>query len=85
MLYKGFHLRRGTLSQVFGFKVWWRGIYLWLSKGAFLSSPGDVDVFQMPGIFLIYKGEIVKEYKHLSVADIPPYMDLASCEPTDET
>ena len=85
MLYKGFHLRRGTLSQVLGFKVWWRGIYLWLTKGAFLSPPGDADVFQMPGIFLICKGEIIKEYKYLSVADIPPYMDLASCEPTDET
>lgn len=81
MLYKGFNLKRGTLSQVLGFKVWLRGVYLWLTKGAFISSPDGVDTFQMPGIFLIYKGEIIKKYIHLTAADVPPYLELATCEP----
>jgi peroxiredoxin len=80
MLYKGFHLKRGTLTQVLGFKVWIRGIYLWITKGAFISSPDGVDTFQMPGIFLVHNGEIIKQYIHLSAADIPPYMELATCE-----
>lgn len=79
MLYKGFHLKRGTLSQVLGFKVWFRGIYLWLTKGAFISSPEGVDTFQMPGIFLVYRGEIIKQYIHLTAADVPPYLELATC------
>jgi peroxiredoxin len=80
MLYKGFHLKRGTLSQVLGFKVWIRGMYLWITKGAFVSSPEGVDTFQMPGIFLVFKGEIIKQFIHLSAADIPPYLDLATCD-----
>jgi peroxiredoxin len=79
MLYKGFHLKRGTLSQVIGFKVWIRGIYLWITKRAFISNPEGVDVFQMPGIFLVHKGEIMKQYIHNSVADVPPYLELATC------
>ena len=79
MLYKGFHLKRGTLSQVLGLKVWLRGIYLWLTKGAFVTSPDGVDTFQMPGIFLVHNGEIIKQYIHLSAADIPPYLELATC------
>ncbi len=79
MLYKGFNLKRGTLSQLLGPKIWLRGIYLWLTKGVFISSPDGVDTFQMPGIFLVHKGEIIKQYIHLSAADIPPYLELATC------
>ncbi len=80
MLYKGFQLKRGTLSQVLGLKVWMRGIYLWITRGAFISSPDGVDTFQMPGIFLVHNSEIIKKYIHLTAADIPPYLDLASAE-----
>jgi len=82
LLYKGFILKRGTLSQVLGIKVWLRGVYLWITKGAFVSSPQGVDTFQMPGIFLIYQGEIIKQYIHMTAADIPPYLDLATCDHT---
>lgn len=81
LLYKAFKLKRGTFTQLFGFKVWIRGLYLWFTKGAFLSSPEGADVYQMPGIFLIYKGAVVKQFIHESAADTPPYLELATCEP----
>ena len=78
MLYKGFNLKRATLSQLLGIKVWIRGMYLWLTKGTFINTPDGVNAFQMPGVFLIHKGEIIKKYIHPTAADIPPYLELAS-------
>ncbi len=80
LLYKAFKLKRGSVAQLFGFKVWFRGIYLWLTKGAIISSSDGADVYQMPGIFLIYKGAVVKQFIHQSAADNPSYIELATCE-----
>lgn len=77
-LYKGFHLKRGTLLQVFGWKVWMRSIYLWFTKRNFGRKIDEADIFQMPGIFLVYKNRILKKFVHDSAADVPPYLDLAS-------
>lgn len=80
LLYKAFKLKRGSILQLFGFKVLLRGFYLWFTKGAFISSPEGSDVYQMPGVFLIYKGAVVKQFIHESAADNPSYLDLATCE-----
>jgi peroxiredoxin len=78
ILYKAFRLRRGTFTQLFGWKASVRALYLWFTKGLFVSSPGNADVYQMPGIFVIYKGNVVKQFIYESVADNPPYLELAS-------
>ncbi|MEN9446840.1 MAG: hypothetical protein RJA25_129 [Bacteroidota bacterium] len=78
MLYKGFKLKRGTLAQVLGWKVLLRAVYLFFTKGIYLSSPDGADVFQMPGVFLVHNGKVVKKFIHHSSADIPPYLDLAT-------
>lgn len=79
ILYKAFSLKRGTFTQLFGLKASIRALYLWISKGLFVSAPqGDVDVFQMPGIFVIYKGSVVKKFIYDSIADHPPFLELAS-------
>ena len=80
LLYKAFRLKRGTLSELIGLKVWIRAIYLWITKGAFVSSPEGTDVYQMPGIFLIYQGAVIKQFIHTSSSDNPPYLELASCD-----
>jgi peroxiredoxin len=80
MLYKGFKLKRGTLTQLLGFKIWLRVLQVWFSKRVFNSSSRGMDVFQMPGIFLLFKGKVVKKYVHETAADIPPYLELATCE-----
>ena len=57
-IYRAFGLRKGTLGQVLGARVWSRGIF----GGALLKhgiGAGAGDVFQMPGVFVLFKGEVV--------------------------
>jgi hypothetical protein len=57
--------------------VWWRGAttvargYL---PGAFIG-----DTLQMPGVFLVSRGEVVRAFRHELTSDLPDYMSLASC------
>jgi peroxiredoxin len=70
-LYRAFGLCRGTPRMLFGPKVWIRGL-----KAAILYGAGrwQGDSFQMPGVFLLYHGEVVRSYRHQSVADRPNYV-----------
>ncbi len=79
LLYKYFNLRRGTPMQLFGIKVWWRFLKIGIFNKFGLSTPDKEDPYQMPGVFLLYKGEILKSYLHNSVADTPNYSALAQC------
>lgn len=76
-LYKSFKLRRGRFSQLFGLKVWLRGLYIGLVKKHGIG-PIQGDEYQMPGVFLIDNGQIVKEFLHKSASDVPPYLELAT-------
>lgn len=74
-LYQAFGLEKGALSQLFGPKVWLRSF-----KAGFLGKHGagltDGDAAQMPGVFLVFHGEILKSYRHQSAADRPDYLAL---------
>ena len=74
-LYRTFGLKRGTLRQLFGLTVWNRALL-----GGALARFGigriQGDSTQMPGLFLIYQGAIVKRFRHRSVADRPDYAAL---------
>ncbi|MEM0983275.1 MAG: SelL-related redox protein [Planctomycetota bacterium] len=76
-LYRSFGLIRGTLSQTFGLKSWTRGLAATLQGHAVGKLVGDG--FQMPGVFLVERGEIIHAYRHESVADRPDYEAIA-CE-----
>ncbi len=80
ILYKAFKLKRGSLTQLFGLKVLFRAFQFWLKTGDFVTVDNDADVYQMPGIFLIYKGEIIKQYVYESVADIPSLKHLTTLD-----
>ncbi|MEZ5003999.1 MAG: SelL-related redox protein [Chitinophagales bacterium] len=76
-LYKSFNLKRGRFNQLFGWQVWMRGIYLgWIKKHGIGAIQGDQ--YQMPGVFLIDKGKVVKKYIHELASDVPPYLELAT-------
>lgn len=77
MLYKGFHLRRGTINQLFGIKEWAAFVQKGIMGGLWIGAPGEQDPFQMPGIFLINKGRILKQFVHKTASETPPYLDLA--------
>jgi peroxiredoxin len=76
-LYRAFGLRRGSLAGLFGPKVWIRGF-----ESAILHRHGQGrlvgDGFQMPGIFLLFHGEVLRSYRHQSAADRPDYVKLVT-------
>lgn len=76
-LYAKFGLVKGNFNQLFGFNTWVRGFeatrngYMWAMRGV-------GDSLQMPGIFLISKGQLRNSYVHKRVSDRPDYEKLIS-------
>ncbi|QNL21364.1 redoxin domain-containing protein [Hyphobacterium sp. CCMP332] len=78
-LYSAWGLEQGSVSQLFGMKVWWRGLTAGVIKGhgiGWLKGNG----FQMPGIFLLENEMIIDQFIHDSAADRPNYWEMACCE-----
>jgi peroxiredoxin len=71
-LYRAFGLRRGTAGMLLGPRVWLRGFDTAILRrhgfGAFIG-----DVFQMPGVFLIFHGQVLRSFRHRSASDRPDY------------
>jgi peroxiredoxin len=74
-LYRGLGLRRGKLVQLLGWTVWWRGFKSFLAG----HRPGAMegDGMQMPGVFLIHHGRVVRRFHHANAAERPNYAKLA--------
>lgn len=82
-LYRAFGLTRGSLGQLFGWKVWLRGFQAGiLRKHGVGMLVGDG--FQMPGIFLLFHGEVLNAYVHQSASDRPNYVKLLEPAFADE-
>lgn len=75
-LYGAFSLQRGKFGQLFGMKIWKREIrdrmYLTHGIGRMIG-----DSFQLPGVFLIHHSEIIKAFRHDSVADEVDYVAMS--------
>lgn len=78
-LYQAFDLHRGSVGQLLGPRVWWRGFKAGILQGHGVGK-WEGDVTQMPGTFLVYRGKIVKAFRHKSAADRPDYAEMAACE-----
>jgi peroxiredoxin len=76
-LYRAFGLERGSVGQLFGPKIWIRGFQAGL-LGKHGLGKAEGDATQMPGVFLVFHGEILKSYRHQSAADRPNYVALVS-------
>lgn len=74
-LYAAFELKRGTLGQLLGPTVWWRGMLAFFRGNGLGMLNGDG--LQMPGAFVIRDSLIVKAYRHATAADRPSYAELA--------
>lgn len=74
-LYNEFGLETGSFTQVLGVKSFIRGL------SAFKHGIGAPvgDVWQMPGTFLIHKGEILQAFINENVSDKPDYEGMV-CE-----
>lgn len=71
--YSIFGLVKGSFGQLFGLKTWMRGFEIAVTKQMLPSSKRIGDGLQMPGIFLIKKGQVIQSFIHISVADRPNY------------
>lgn len=77
-LYRGLGLRRGTLGQVLSPRVLWRWFKVLLSG----HMPGSIkgDPLQLPGAFLLHKGQVIKSHTYRDASDRPDYLALATGE-----
>lgn len=74
-LYQAFELKRGTIGQLLGPTVWWRGMLAFFRGNGLGMLNGDG--LQMPGAFVIRDSQIVKAYRHATAASRPDYAELA--------
>lgn len=80
-LYSAFELRRGRFTQLFGPRVWIRGVAAGLIRRHGVGRLQG-DGFQMPGAFVVRDGRIVVAYRHDDAADRPDYGEMAQvCDP----
>ncbi|MFG0313859.1 MAG: SelL-related redox protein [Phycisphaerales bacterium] len=70
-LYRAFELRRGSLWQLFGPRVWLHGLRALFRGNTVGTLQGDG--FQMPGVFILHKGTILQSFKHTTAGDRPEY------------
>lgn len=75
-LYSTFGLAKGGPSQLLGLKNLIRGFDISLKTKSLPSLRFIGDGFQMPGIFMIDKGNIVDRFIHLSASDRPNYDEM---------
>jgi peroxiredoxin len=76
--YQLFGLSRGTPQQLFGLMNWIRGFQASVLEGhgAELETPELGDGFQMPGVFLLHKGETLRSFIHRYAHDRPDYEEI---------
>lgn len=77
-LYRAFGLRRGTLGQLAGWKMFARFIPAGILAGHGVG-PVKTDGMRLGGVFLLRDGQIVREFRHQSQADRPDYCSVAGC------
>jgi len=80
-LYEAFDLHRGTLWQVIGPAVIWRGMKAFFSGHGAGRIRGDVA--QLPGTFVLQRGEIVEAFRNKTAADRPDYAEMACAIPSE--
>lgn len=62
-LYRALSLNRGTFWQLFHPRIWWRGFQAAiLKKHGF--GPMEGDGFQMSGMFVLHKGQVIWAQRH---------------------
>lgn len=80
-LYRGLGLRRATLGQLLGWRVWVRGAKSFFS-GHF-AGKFNGDTTQLPGAFLVSRGRVVRRFAHETAADRPDYVGLCELAPAE--
>lgn len=75
-LAEAFGIARGSLMQLLGPVVWWRGLRA-LLKGNFVGKP-SAHAMQMPGAFLVRGREVLWSYRAKHAGDHPVAAEIPS-------
>jgi len=82
-VYRAFGLTRGRLLELIGPRVIWSGLRgLWNGHG--WRMPHNEDAFQMPGVFLLFHGEVLRSYRHQFAGDRPDYLSIVQGDSLSE-
>ena len=76
--YTAFGLVKGSFTQLFGLQTWIKGFKNTAKYGNEMGKHLG-DSFQMPGAFMLFKGEVRDQHIHKSVTDKPDYDRLLRC------
>ncbi|NEN22073.1 AhpC/TSA family protein [Cryomorpha ignava] len=76
-LYHYFGLKNAEMNQYFNPKNWWRAFTHGVLKGHLIGKPAG-DVFQMPGVFLFHKKQILNKFTYKYVSDMPDFLKLTT-------
>lgn len=82
-IYTSFGLSRGTPQQLFGLMNWIRGFQAGVVEGHGFAYHSEElgDGFQMPGVFVLHKKQILASFIHQQAWDRPDYDEIVSvCE-----
>ena len=74
-LYRAFGLPRATIGMFLSPRLWARTFQAAVLGGNRMGRLTG-DLFQMPGAFLLYYGQLVRCYRHQNPSDRPDYMAL---------
>jgi peroxiredoxin len=78
-LYQAFSLGTGSVLEVMGPKVWWRGFQAAVLAGHRPGRPLG-NVLQLGGAFLVVDGKVARSHPSGTTFDRPNYLELATCE-----
>ena len=76
-LYRAMELARGSIGQLFGPRLWVRGVGAGLLRRHFVGGLAG-DGLQMPGAFVLRDGRVVRAFRHADASDRPDYCALAA-------
>ncbi|MEO0007296.1 MAG: hypothetical protein RJA20_1492 [Bacteroidota bacterium] len=78
--YRAFGLGQTTTAQLLTFMNWMRGFQAAVIEGhggnPVLNNPELGDGLQMPGVFVLHRGEIKRSYIHRNAYDRPDYEEI---------
>lgn len=82
-LYRAFGLQKGGWSELLAPRVWWLGL-ISIFKGCGMGRLAG-DGWQMPGVFLFYRSEIMAAQRAKSASDLPDLLRLFASLPHAES
>jgi len=75
-LYRHFQLGLGSVTQLLGPTIWWKGFQAAILRKHGIGQLGG-NGFRMPGAFVVRDGRVIASFRHQTAADRPDYRELA--------